>query len=99
MYTRKCSYWVLWQSISQFAICKMPGVFVPILLTSRLTERPKLPPALLQNRDYLPLFSKRHCLPAGSLFSILVGVQSSFAADGFIEAEHSESYGFLARRE
>ena len=64
------------------------GCLTPVLLTPLLTPRMKHIAPLLQNQDYFPLLCKKHCLPAGTVFLVVVGVQSGFAADGFIEAEH-----------
>ena len=64
------------------------GCLTPVLLTPLLTPRMKHIAPLLQNQDYFPLLSKRHDLPTGAVFRIVVGVQSSLATDGLIEAEH-----------
>ena len=37
---------------------------------------------------HFPLFSKGHSLPTGAVLRIVVGVQSGFAGNSFIEAEH-----------
>jgi len=43
---------------------------------------------MAQMFHYFALFKKRHFLPASSVFRILVGGQSGFASNGFVEAEH-----------
>ena len=43
---------------------------------------------MAQMFHYFALFRKRHFLPASPVFRIMVGVQSGFASNGFVEAEH-----------
>ena len=66
----------------------MSSVFVAVLLAAYFTESAKKTGLLPQKRQYLLLFISSHCLPTSHAFCILVGVQSGFSANGFVEAEH-----------
>ena len=51
------------------------------------TEGMKTSGLMAQMSHYFALFKKRF-LPASPVFRILVGGQSGFASNGFVEAEH-----------
>ena len=52
------------------------------------TEGIKNSDLMAQMFHYFALFRKRYFLPASPVFRIMVGVQSGFASNGFVEAEH-----------